>query len=422
MRSLFVVAAVLVPAVRALPPWQDEASTAPAEDCDAVLASLIARTNALRSFRAVYTLTKDGRKMERLEVIYDAPDRARVHRQAIDGQLDQRMWILDLAMHRRGLDEQGRDVGSDLDFAANELAPLTEILEHLDAEFPAPEPRPRLGVGFDILPHVASGPEDDQKVDFAVHRTWGEREAMLGWLPWARRAGMQSELTKDQIVARDAKGTTWAISRSSGFLERVEAPQSGGANTVLLESLVVDEAIDEAAFRVPPRSEASNVDTTAFLIPLSLNVRGTILRRLAAAKEAGGASWDADRQEGAKALLGSVHAQLASHLGRTYCDASRRRITEYAEWLGDRVEATGGDEATLEGLDQAFEEWRARFIDSAERRMWQILEDRHMRPPGDFPESLLELDRAAAEGAFREQVIAPLLTELDERVDAVFVR
>jgi outer membrane lipoprotein-sorting protein len=422
-----MLAQVFAALALSIAPVQDAAAEATPE---AVLDQLIARTNALKSFRASYHFKKGDEVDVRFELVYQAPDRMRLEiQQGSEPQLQTaRTWVIGsrlIVRSTRG--GGGGEVFGELDFE-HPPEPALGILVALESAFQreptglGPGPQAVLAWGVD------SG-SDKAEFDLRLVYQSEDRRALLSWLDSARRSKDELALDEDFVLWRDAKGRTEArIARKSGFVEHLHLLGSDGTEASLdLVSVELDPDLDAALFEIPAPAKGA---TDMFPDPIKAAFGGLPgLRRIAYgwaddALESGRRAWDEalqnDWRETMQLLQNASLDRVHEGMEKTVSERSNALAAALREALG---KAAPGDTQVLADLrDQAARqrETLVGAIDQELARYQEVLAKPVLRDPGSehVPE-LLSIERAIVARDFDARVRQPLLELYDAKVREV---
>jgi hypothetical protein len=419
-----LVASVLALAL-GVAPVQD---AAPEVTAGAVLDELIARTNALKSFRASYHFKKGDEVDVRFELAYQAPDRMRLEiQQGADESLQvARTWVIGSRLIVRSSRAGGGEVFGELDFE-HPPEPAAGILKALESAFQR-EPK-GLGPGPQaVLAWGVDSGSDKAEFDLRLVYQSEDRRALLSWLDSARRSQDELALDGDCVVRRDAKGRTEArIARTSGFVERLHLLGSDGteANLELL-GVELDPELEAELFAVPAPADGA---TDMFPDPIKAAFGGLPgIRRIAYAwaddaLKSGRRAWDEalqrDWREVMQLLQDASLDRVHEGMQKTVAERSDALAAALRDALG---KAAPGDAKVLADLrDQAARqrETLSGAIDQELTRYQEVLAKPVLREPGSqhLPD-LLAVEREIVARDFEAKVRKPLLELLDARVRA----
>jgi outer membrane lipoprotein-sorting protein len=421
-----MLAAALASLALARAPLQDASAEPTAA---AVIAQLIERTNALRSFRARYHFKKGEDVDVQFELDYQAPDRMLLEIQQGEGEAAQvaRTWVLGSRLCVRSTRGGGGAVFGELDFE-HPPEPAESILRALQQAFQ----RQPVGLGAGpqaVLAWGVNSQSDKAEFDLRLLYQSEDRRALLGWLDALQRAPGELALEPEAVVSRGSGGRTEArVSRATGFVEHLRLVGADGATATLeLKELELEAELAPELFEVPAPAAGA---TDMFPDPIKTAFGGVSgLRRLAYAwaddaLESGRREWNVGTQEewrGAIELVqGASLERVHAGMETTVSERSAELATALREAL---AKAPPGDAKVLDGLREQARlqrEGLSAAIDQEHARYLAALEKSPLGEKGSpHVAELARIEREVSGRLFDARVRQPLLELFDGRVREV---
>ncbi len=223
------------------------------------IAELIEKTNALSSFHASYQFeireSVDETQFGSIEFAYEAPDRGRIKFSSPEGVMDLWSFGSRMTMHYPG--EDGKESWKTAAIPASAFEPLepSEAERVLDERFPPSAPSEselEPGVSFVLQ---WPGMEDSKREGLNANVMYKNRRArLLDWFGYLQDHTSAIQVNGEQLVLGVEDSLCW-ISRESGFIERLEIPETPESKSMVLtlEALRLDEPVAEL-FKLPPEA------------------------------------------------------------------------------------------------------------------------------------------------------------------------
>jgi len=405
----------------------------PAESQPETVERLIAGTEGVDSFVALYQVTSSDGAQSILRLVYQAPDKAKME---ITAAVSETVPALSSSMIVGGELSMAASMGPDQNGSAKvDLKPLVErgreVDRLLDELFPAPDAAPPSAEGVTFsLDWGEKNAAGKPYVTFGVAYV-GRRKALLGWLPRLREIPCREGAT-DTLDYELVDTFTIELSKQTGFIERVTGEYEDRKSTFVLHDLQVHAEIDPSEFQ-PHEVSPQAVDLTSQIVkPIAETAlaaqRELAFERVDSGVAGGRTVWD----EGARANLGRVlqlaHAQASPHVFRDWTEDSRGRVGQLQKHLQEELQKDGADRSKIE---QESAKLRTELVSTLEHlrgAYGQQLEVPMRDAGGDDGEGrdvaraqeYLEIDRQAAALAFEEQVAKPILAYFDEQIRTVW--
>ena len=393
-----------------------QGTAAPKPPDPALLADLVARTNAVQAFVAEYRARAAGQEEPTVvRVLYGAPDRALI---------------------RFGTETTYRIHGGFLDVLGTRPG-QPPIAAHVALDQPMRERLARLAAAMRTrFPAAAESWKDagtaGVRFDLSVRETALELTAsyvrpstgLLGWLEELASAPC-SPADGGRLVFDRGAGTRFTLSTATGFVEKVETGAAGGGSAFELAALDLEPALGDDAFALPPRP-ADALDASASFAERVQQVQTkkhrrdvlTGVARLVAAKEL---AWDDAAKANLAAVLEVLHADAWMLENEVWASEMRRRMDEFSAWLGERLRDPAlSDAASRAKLEESVAEWRKSLPLSAaaglEQRLSELAVDSDMTPDVKLAQDFAAIERAAVEKTLGTGLVEPLLREFEAKI------
>lgn len=398
----------MIPALLAL-----AVCAAPQEGADAArerLQALVASTNDLKGFRAVYLLARGEEELGRVELSYLAPDRLLLTNRSDQGWADvcldgERLWM---ASESPGA---GELAGA---FALDDAGGVfEEALSELAETFPRPEGQ------VDVSVRLAWGvnlESDKTEFDLSVSYVRAGEERLLGWLQTMLAAEGELALENGMLVHTMPRVRA-EVDAQTGFLKSLLLTGSDGeVRDLRLVELDLEGPFDGDRFLRPEPSEAARDISDALraqvIKPASL--RADCLLQIDSELKRGRA-WDEATKAGTRDFLAALHRPvLAANVARWRASVLKG-IDEFAAEL-DAKRQEGVDEAEL---TETIDARRAQLVESTAETRTRLVESLAAATRNDAPSAhwvdVRSLEDEVLAELFREEVEEPLLAAFDER-------
>jgi hypothetical protein len=388
---------------------------APERTIEQEIEDVIARANALRSFRAEYRVhgTKDDEITQGTIVIaYDASGRGEVHGDFGDSRVD--TWLTSESFVFRTEDESGTSW-------KRATLPRLGTQDVLDRRFPPKAGGLGPGVCFDFR-SPGAGASDETMLQTHLHWSPTGRSVVLHGLDDLRSKSSQVEREGDVLRWSD-EDTSWHWSRVTGFLQRFEYRGTAEDSCVLdlLEVEVNEFASSELDLPDEATSAVEDEELSRALADgLLLHVRRAAFRRVTSRLGSGKLDWNDRTRADWRAVLDALHRE---RLPRLYSDWQ----TDLEDWIDAEAERVRSI-VLRAPTDEEFIRLRDEINQARERLVLDFAETQETyleRLPGDTAatetsDALLEIERDVVDEVFREIVSTPVLSELDEQMRAAF--
>jgi hypothetical protein len=371
----------------------------------------------LDAFTVRYSMFPTDAEPIELELVYSAPDRARMRMKKDAGTMN--MWIVDgvLAV----LSGDGEKVG----FAEFDTRPMFDELRDVrvalneafgDGDESALEPRPT----FHVHPDDTTD-EGGPRFSLEMQLTEGSR-SFFCWNGIHRDHFEGEQLEGGHVVLFDEdehKSLKIARHHSQGFLELAFGEGESGPVTFRLDGVELEA--DEDELEIPARPEGSDDLTEALAGSMQVaagpgavrrRIYGTVRRLLVD----GDVEWSDETRELAGEVFATFHRHsLPSHY-EEWLEQPRTFIRDAAERLAQQIER--GDVGEGE-LAAAVAGWRETLTGSLNRGEEAYAERLAAPVEGDWADELLELEREVSRTLFVETLTAPLIAEFEDQVESL---
>ena len=362
---------------------------------DLALDELIERSNTHRSFRAVYRRDAAGAEAQ-IEIVYQYPDRARLHRR--DGEGETVFQIAD-----GWLELWSPETFASVDMGAidRRFRSTTRLLAELLAE-PAPRRERQSGPHL----HLWERSSDAGRTGEEALRPWLrwdlDRAIVLPWLAELRGA-RRLESASDELVYEPGPDMRVVLDIESGFPKVISfAPSSGSGEQLELVSLELNPELELADFELGLPTEGRRDDSEAVAREVIRLETDALRRRLYLA------SGELDPlvlREGFRlvheAAIDRALAPWVEACEGWIADAAAQAATARENQLVESSEirrlVSGREREFERNLGRAVKEW-VRF--PAPAGVAQLGEDRVTE--------LLGIERQVAQKAFEARITAPL--------------
>lgn len=420
MLTTSLVAATLA-VVATLPAAPQEPQPAPSPRAE--LARLAALVNGLDSFDAVFSLQAEDEGEVVVELLYAAPDRARL-RSTIGNQVHT-AWFVDGVLHST---ERGPGLNRFARFDAQRfMAEVPSVQTVLATQFPELRPPGDLGPGpvFHIEPNLGvdgRGAAIQLTISFAR-----VRPALFCWAFEHRAQLGEPILTDDSLVFGDPDTAYLQLSRTNGFPVRFRGRGGSGLVTLELLGLDLNPELEPTELQPPAPSEGAE-DSSG---PTSVQSRRPFTPQL-------------QRRDAHEALLGFlVRGELEWNEG-----TRARTVHVFTElhrlFLPNRFEdlIAGSDATSAEEVERILRDHGDHPLDDRQseveqvrqhiRNSMQVVRERYLTPlstqiplrnalNSEDPDllrhrvQLLEVELEAAGALFDETVSGPILEAFELR-------
>jgi hypothetical protein len=409
MRPTHVLAALVccAPLVR-FPIVQDDERPLAEE-----LATLSERTDAYRTLRLRYEVesTIDGETgTTRMEIVYRAPDfgRVQVSTPTQDPSKAMDLWLVDGRAYVHSAEHGWKA-------ARDEEPPVCGVL---DERFPRADGGKSQRIG--LFADVRRGKDAHGSLDLRLGRRIGKRTYLLRWL---------EELGSASGVEREGDSYVWKepgvlrrISRRTGMLEELELESPKGRVHLRLESAEIDGELPRELVQLPPEARAQPEDpelTQQFTVPpralrrLAFERADEWLTRNPRSLEArASADWHAVLVTLHRPTFVAFHAKMDADIGAKLAGAAEHLRQERAkdpspERRAKLEEELGTSHTSLETM----------MAKALEKQLAALEPLDSVTHP-----ALLEREREAFVGWWKELVAAPILARHDEELAAALER
>lgn len=415
-------------AILALAPTQ-EPPAAKAPD-PALFDALVRKTNALPAFVAEYQAHAAGQDAPTtVRVLYRAPDHTKIvfGTEAIfrihDGFLDVRATKIGAA-----------PMAARIPIEQPILDRYTRLATAMRTEFPAAADAwssgGKAGVRFDLSVGEAPG-SAEKSLQFTASYA-RPSPVLFGWLQeLARKPGFPAEgdrLVFDEPIDEpiDSGAMKITLSLTTGFIEKVEVRQPGGASSFELAALDLSPELDDEAFDLPQRP-ADAVDASAIYAERLQQVQTQNHRRdalacvakLVAEKKI---EWDPAARSHLALVLEVIHADSWKLENEVWIGEMRRRMDEFAGWLRDRLRDPALTDAASRGkLEEAVAEWRRSLPLSAgtglDERLSKLAIGAEVTKDEALRKDFVQIERAAVQKTLQSALVEPLNREFDAKIE-----
>jgi len=400
------LAAALALALLVAPQQEQEPSIE--EELDA----LIAKTNALETFHAVYRAEapseEDGDGAV-FDLFYEAPDRARVSITAREegGGPSMVFWVVQnrLVSHVvQDGEEQWRVI---------EMRP-PESWRILDELFP-PEELP-LSPGVDLWLQLAP---EGINLSFRYNE-WGRYE-VLNWLS-QMKAPETSVVREPSQLVWSGEGWRALLSRESGFLTRIEAESRG--RTLILDELRLDEELDPGLMELPesardlePDEDSERASRQTFKLGY---LRDAAFQRVERALRAEERTWNETTRADWRTFLVALQREMIMARHAKWIAQLSAQVVEFEAGLRSRLARDPTPERRAE-LRKFAEERRAKLGEGFDQAEAQWIDGLAAIEADTEPrQELFDVELEVIEEVCDELLRKPILDDFDARVAEVF--
>ena len=415
-----MIAATICAALVAVAPIgpQDAVATSTEVATDP-LAPLVRAVSGTQAFRATYRLRVEGGEELEAELLYSAPDRARLRFESETTSTT--IWFLEGVQHARGTTAAGATFGT---YDAREfMAEVPSVHVALAREFPATLPGPDLGPGpvfhFEANLSADAGPALSVAISFARVRP------SLFCFGYEHRARLGQARADDAGVVFGARdGLFLALDAGHGFPTAARGLGEASAASIELIGLELAPPAD-AEFAVPdPTPEARN--TSAEVVgsarypftpqPQRVDAWWAMVGLL----ERGAVTWDDDSRARFGRVFEELHTLFLPNRFEDLILASDATSAEEVERilidhgthpLDDRRAEV---DAVLEQIDQSMAVVRERYLTPL-----VIPAELAAAAPTEWLERLLEVELEYAGALFDAEVVAPIRGSFERRSRAL---
>ncbi len=388
------------------------------------LDELIARTNALERFVAVYRVSRpeDAEKIQ-LRMQYLAPDNLRLELSDTT-VICLRAGVMDLRSAVPGSPPSFIHVPM-AEMASERSLALAAVVH---TEFPALAAvwPADADCGGQFQLNLSKTPDGTREnVDLSVSYLC-PRKSLLGWLESLPAAAAGAPQDGEHTGFPTPAGGTVTLSTRSGFVESVRKKDESGEPSFRLESLDFEPKLAAETFTVPPPS-ADAVDGSAdFGARWQETLTSMWSRRLvgwlSARVSEGKLEWNADARVHARKTMGALFSDGIALESQPWMAATRDRVEKFGTWLAERHAALApADKAAREQLEATVRDARAKLAEilgqMVENRVAGLGISEDDVHDAELRQSLLELEQGAFRGAFAKALQEPALASFDERIE-----
>lgn len=387
---------------------------------------LVRQTDALRSFVAEYVLSKPGAEPRALRIVYEAPDRALI---TSPGEMYFRLsnGFVDV----RSVNETKGSTFAHFAFLQANEERHHHLADTIRTQFPDLSAKwtesgtcgPTLGLKFFEPGESAQG--DGRTAEFSFRYTCPS-QGRLDWLRDFQKRSDGKPLECERVEFSEVGGTTFVLSMKTGFFESLTRELPAGTASLRLEHLELDSQLEPASFDVPsPGSDWTDCSTQmarAMHAAQTQSLRARVRVSLVRLVSDGALEWSDAQAERLEAVLRVLYSDALALEFEDWITATRKRIDEYATWLGDAFahapETAPEASARLEEGELAWRKQLAETLQSARTKYIASLAMDSL-PKNDVGRSFLEREPKAAEAAFSASVEKPLLDHFDAELAQV---
>jgi hypothetical protein len=384
------------------------------------LDDLIARSAAVTSFTARYTLTvkpkqEEAPKATSIRLDFAAPDRIRLEQSS--GEQRMSMWCVGDVL---ALDVGGgkTPLHARIDWKA-EYAALSGIEDALHALRPD-APKRALQPGG-VVNMRWSFDDKAQKAIYTLEAAVAdERRTPFGWLETLDQkeapAREDGELLR---FATDAGAFDATLAKDTGVLRELSGRSPNGEFRLALDSIELDRDVPQERFTVPAPAEGSRDVAPELLKGLRRSAESGLRRRIysAIAFEPEGERWNAERRARIESVLRPFHERAVLGVVATWKERAAKIQTGVSGRLR-KMRAAGNADSEVEAV-------REREIAQLEKQLAGLEADfdKRLLAPSDastLPRTaeLLELERQVVLDVFRRLVREPALAEFERATAA----
>lgn len=387
------------------------------EEVEHELDALIEATNALDGFHAVYRMRslEDETKQVELNLVYEAPDRARLD--VIGPGEQQTVWLEAGAMHMRAWKD-----GTMLSFVEVDLTQgddVRELEQLLYEEFPSmqpeegeldPGPTFRFWWRFDT-----EGDQADLKFDVAYTQP---RRQLLGWLDWLQQEDADVQLEPDQLRVRVEERFEATLSRETGFFTHMRLVREGEVVEIDLVGLDTDSIPELVG---PPEPEPGAQDAGGELramAPSLVNLRSAILTRIERRVREDELDWSESRAGFEVVMLELQRRVTEPGLARLRTGLDQK-LAEVRQRIEQELEQ-GVDPHEIRTRSVAYREQFELQLDRVEAQsVEQVQGSFPLKDSSAVADEMLEIELQVARELIEEGLRAPVLESFDEVVDSL---
>lgn len=378
------------------------------------LASLVEKTNALKTFHLVYDVTYTGEEAPwnaTIEVYYEAPERGRLRVITDEGGME--CWIDGADLYSRG-DAFGEEW---LRITVPEPPPSSRLFDEL---FPGvQDPPDSLGPGVVLNMSVSVDP--GAKPQFNCSLTWqdGSRGYVLSWLDFLKRSPSEVVIDEETLTLVDPS-YRMRVSRLNGILESVEGASETGTLELKLRACNLDQPIDESILTPPSEAMSEEPDPRITQQFKQSNLDG--LRRRAflhvdSLLTSGGRHWNDVTRTDWRTLLTALHRERINQHYAPWLEELYDHVDHWAEWVWEQIEEEDSADArerlaeqvdeSRAGMEEDLESARAGYVSSLPR-----ITSEQLNPRAE----LFEIEGVVIDELWSVLFSKPILGAFDEKV------
>lgn len=250
------------------------------------------------------------------------------------------------------------------------------------------------------------------------------RTRVLEWLGYLQDHASAIH-AEDELLVWNTGGSLCSISSKSGFIERLEIPETSKFNrlVVTLEFLKLDEPVAEL-FELPPEAEtAEEMEELKGTLSRSASLRKAAFQRIETRLASGELVWEDDVRADWEAVVDAIHREMVPEKYSDWQEETRGWI----EGVGEQVRSALGEDSSPENLailHRKAEEAREALVerlDGVEENYLEHLPATSCKHSTHEPRVVLfEVEEEVIRTVYDELIHDPILGYFDEQIEAAF--
>jgi hypothetical protein len=419
-----VVFGSLILAVAASPAFGASASTHTISlghkgDAVSVLPRLREKLSAVKTFVAEYSPDAGESDGATIHVSYEAPDRARLEMRSEGGGF--RAWLLNgmMTVLIAAPGKQRLTAHFDMGelFARERESTFDEVLLK---EFPKSKEVSHSGDAS--LSIQLSISKSGSGVDFKLLLD-SKRGPALAWLTQAESWLVSSKLDASQVVFNLDGGQELAVSRETGFIERITViGPDGNPRSMRLVKLSLDEPMPEQEFALVRTDPEAKDISDDYVQQLTEQLHASRrLRAFSSALEgvATSSQFEGDVSQRLGRVLAAHYEEDVRLRAGLWKVKAEEAIQGFAQWLA-RSREKAHDDKQRTSLEQSTTKWRLeleeRLVKGAQSYVEGLQPVWGKELDGKLAADCLALDQLVARTAYDQEISAAVLKQFDEAV------